>query len=402
MALANDVCASDKCPQYYNEQVEEWKILLDNWLRKEYKKMNLINCNYLQQRITENICSDLENNNIFGASVLIAQNDKIIYKNWYGDNKENSLFRLASMTKPISAVAIGILCDRGLISLDDDIESYIGNFENNNIVETDGNGKIIETIPSTNKIKIRHLLAHSSGIYDKDQEEMPDLQTAVAHYKKNALRIFDAGQKQSYDTSMCAYDILAYIVEKVTGNAFKDFVKENILTPLKMMDTTFLQNREQWSRVVKMHDKVMGESVEKDMGDRVFGNFDNRRCLAGAGLIGSIDDYANFASMLQNYGTFEGERIVSEAYIQQMQQPVTGENLMVKAYQAWGLGVRVLTDKYILPKGCYGWSGAYGTHFWIDPANKIYAIYMKNSMYDGGSEAKTAKAFEVAVAESLT
>lgn len=106
--------------------------------------------------------------------------------------------------------------------------------------------------------------------------------------------------------------------------------------------------------------------------------------------------------MLQNYGTFEGKRIVSEAYIQQMQQPITGENLMVRAYQAWGLGVRVLTDKYILPKGCYGWSGAYGTHFWIDPANKIYAIYMKNSMYDGGSEAKTAKAFEAAVAESLT
>lgn len=230
---------------------------------------------------------------------------------------------------------------------------------------------------------------------------MPDLQSAVEHYKKYALRIFDAGQNQSYDTSMCAYDLLAYIAEKVTGIAFKDFVKENILIPLKMMDTTFLLDREQWTRIVKMHDKVNGKSVEKNMDGHVFGNYDNRRCLAGAGLVGSIDDYANFASMLQNYGTFEGIQIVSEDYISQMKKPIIGENLMVRSFQAWGLGVRVLTDKHILAKGCYGWSGVYGTHFWIDPINKIYAIYMKNSMYDGGSEAKTAQAFEAAVAESL-
>lgn len=136
---------------------------------------------------------------------------------------------------------------------------------------------------------------------------------------------------------MCAYDLLAYIAEKVTGIAFKDFVKENILIPLKMMDTTFLPDREQWTRIVKMHDKVNGKSVEKNMDGHVFGNYDNRRCLAGAGLVGSIDDYANFASMLQNYGTFEGIQIVSEDYISQMKKPIIGENLMVRSFQAWGL-----------------------------------------------------------------
>ena len=362
--------------------------------------MTVLNHEILRKKIAENIHGDLENNNLFGASVLVAQNNEIIYQACFGDNKADSLFRLASMTKPVTAAAIGILCDRGLVSLDDEMESYTGKFKNNDIVRVDQNGKIINRMPCTGKIKIRHLLAHSSGIFDKDKEMMPDLQSAVEHYRTHALRIFEAGESQSYDTSMCAYDILADIVIKVTDRSFEDFVAENILLPLDMKDTTFLPNKEQWERVVKMHDKVMGKSVERDMQGHVFGKYDNRRCLAGAGLIGSIRDYANFARMLLNYGAFGKTQIVSREYILQMQTPIIGRNLMVRDYQAWGLGVRVLTDQYILPKGCFGWSGAYGTHFWIDPENRIYAIYMKNSMYDGGSEAKTGLAFEKAVVEA--
>ena len=168
----------------------------------------------------------------------------------------------------------------------DDIEAYVGNFKNRDIVETDGDGNIVKTVKSANKVKIRHLLAHSGGIYDKDKEKMPDLQSAVEHYKKYALRIFDAGQNQSYDISMCAYELLAYIAEKVTGIAFKDFVKENILIPLKMMDTTFLSDREQWDRdfvgrVDEMKENadvvvVFGGTNDFGHGDAEIGDFNSR------------------------------------------------------------------------------------------------------------------------------
>lgn len=131
--------------------------------------MKLINRDCLKKKISENISGDLENNNIFGASVFVSQNGETVYRDFFGGNKENSLFRLASMTKPIISAAMGILCDRGLISLEDDIEAYVGNFKNRDIVETDGDGNIVKTVKSANKVKIRHLLTHSGGIYDKDK-----------------------------------------------------------------------------------------------------------------------------------------------------------------------------------------------------------------------------------------
>ena len=117
------------------------------------------------------------------------------------------------------------------------------------------------------------------------------------------------------------------------------------------------------------------------------------------GLLSSISDYLNFAEMLLNGGNFEGNRIISEKAVAEISMPQYRKRIE----EAWGLGVRVITDeKYnSLPVGTYGWSGAYGTHFFIDPENQIIGIYMKNSKYDGGSGAVTSKNFEVDVYSSL-
>ena len=99
--------------------------------------------------------------------------------------------------------------------------------------------------------------------------------------------------------------------------------------------------------------------------------------------------------MLLDYGKFEGGQLISEKMIQEMAAPQLPAFLM-KGQEVWGLGVRVITEETYadLPCGTFGWSGAYGTHFWVDPVNEITAVYLKNSLYDGGSGASTARRFE--------
>ena len=116
----------------------------------------------------------------------------------------------------------------------------------------------------------------------------------------------------------------------------------------------------------------------------------------GASLVSSVSDYSNFAEMLLAGGkNANGERIISHDMINMMQAPSVSNEVM-PGPQKWGLGVRVITsDDYThLPVGSFGWSGAYGAHMWVDTTNKITAVYMKNSLYDGGSGALTAVNFE--------
>ena len=152
-----------------------------------------------------------------------------------------------------------------------------------------------------------------------------------------------------------------------------------------------------------MHNKV---EEKNDVGITyqgcIFDRFPCAHKLAGAGLVSTLDDYSNFAQMLLNKGVFGDKRIVSEETLKRMSKVYVSEEIM-EGYQRWGLGVRVVTDEQYryLPIGSYGWSGAYGSHFWIDPENNICAVFMKNSKFDGGSGNQSAGRFEKAVFEAL-
>ena len=152
-----------------------------------------------------------------------------------------------------------------------------------------------------------------------------------------------------------------------------------------------------------MHDYRDGKAqVAQTTEGCVFGNYPTTHALAGAGLVSTIDDYKNFVTMLLDGGVFKGRRILSQEMIDQMATPQIKDPIQ-KGRSLWGLGVRVIVDeKDILPLGTFGWSGAYGTHFWIDPENNILAIYMKNSRFDGGSHAVTGRNFELDVYSALS
>ncbi len=152
-------------------------------------------------------------------------------------------------------------------------------------------------------------------------------------------------------------------------------------------------------RVITMHNKIDGRScVGNTVENCVFENFPCEHNLAGAGLASTLDDYMQFAKMLLNEGETVNGSIVSKEMIRQMSKAYVPESIM-PGNENWGLGVRVIRDETygILPVGAYGWSGAFGSHFWIDPVNRICAVYMKNSRHDGGAGNKSACRFEKAV-----
>lgn len=150
-----------------------------------------------------------------------------------------------------------------------------------------------------------------------------------------------------------------------------------------------------------MHNKVDGKNVVAEVvSGCAFENFPCEHKLAGAGVISSLDDYALFAKMLLDKGKTENGEIMTEESAGKMSQPYIQKGIVT---ESWGLGVRVITkESYkVLPVGTFGWSGAHGSHFWVDPENNIVAVFMKNSRFDGGSDTESARRFEKAVHDSL-
>ena len=177
----------------------------------------------------------------------------------------------------------------------------------------------------------------------------------------------------------------------------------SIFVPCRMKDTTFSPTAEQWERMVTVHDYVNGQAVVGEThAGCVFVDLPTTHPLGGAGLISTLDDYSNFAEMLLRGGCFEGNRVLTEKSVRLMATPQVSHALQPKP-KRWGLAVKVVTDESYgrLPVGAFGWSGAYGTHFWVDPANRITAVYMKNSHYDSGGDAVTANNFEEDVTAAL-
>ena len=372
--------------------------------------MKKINAEVLGANIEKSAEKNLSSGKICGASALVYQNGEVIYKNCFGVTevggdcpvKENTVFRIMSMTKPITAVAILILMERGLLSLDDLVEKYIPEFAEQYIGELDENGEVVRVGKAKTKITILHLLTHTSGSgsrplwakqYPKfTAEDKSSLDNMVKAFARCELA-FEPGTATSY-SGMSGLAILGRVVELITGMTYNEFLKKNIFELCDMPDTTFEPNDDQWSRMITMHDMVDDKPVAvASVPGCVRGDIPPTTHLGGGGLASTLVDYANFAKMLLDGGVFNGNRVISEESVRLMSTPHVSEEIQPGAAR-WGLAVRVIVGENRRPVGTYGWSGAYGTHFWVDPENKLFAVYMKNSHFDGGSGAKTSAEFE--------
>ncbi len=379
--------------------------------------MRKLDSKLLKKNIENTINSDIDNGRVGGAAVKVMQNGETLYRANFGysdcDSKTpiapNTIFRLASMTKPITAVAVLIQVSRGLVDLFDPVDRFLPEYAELDIGMLDENKQIARTGKARNKVRVLHLLTHSSGIgcfelgdiqlSQMKPEDMQSIEAVVDYFSKAAIA-FEPYTAQMY-SPVVGFDILARIVEITSGMPYREFVKKEIFEPLGMTDTACAPTDEQWQRVVCMHNYVDGKGVSADVGSRyVFGGFPLTYHCGGAGIASTVEDYSKFAGMLLSGGEYNGVRILPESLVRSMGIPHLPETVMPSP-EIWGLGVRVIVGENTLPVGSYGWSGAYGTHFWIDPENKIVAIYMKNSYYDGGAGASTAYKFEADVMNSF-
>ena len=373
--------------------------------------MKNLDLTLLSENIEKVANYDLENNNVSASSYYVYQKGNLTYKQHFGCNLKDSspvgdgtIFRLASMTKPITAFAMMILIDRGLISLDTKVKDFFPELSGVHVITPAGE----DLGEAKSDVTVLNLLSHTSGIGSLKSptftlEEKSDAEKMVKAFLKNNLD-FEPGTRADY-SPVAAFSVALLIVEKVSGLPFYEFLKKEIFTPLGMTDTAFIPTDEQEKRIIAMHSKVDDKNAIGDMPSGcIFGDFPWTNPLGGAGLFSSLSDYAAFAKMLLSEGvTEDGKILVSKETFRFMKTPLVPPGVMPHNIYSWGLGVRVITnpDYKILPVGAFGWSGAYGPHFWIDPENEVCAVFMKNSQFDGGAGNKSAMRFEEAVYKSF-
>ena len=348
-------------------------------------------------------------NALNGASCCVTIGGKTAYQGIFGSAnlergeklKKDTLFRLASMTKPVTAVAVMMMVERGKIDLDAPVSDVLPEFAGQ---------KLLDGSAPSRGITARDLLTHSSGLCQDETAEgvaevfrslAPDrvtLEDMVRGYAGLPLA-FEPRSRTGY-SALAGFDVLARMVEVQANMRFEDFVRLALFEPLKMNDTTWYPADRQWEKVVTPYAAENGALTPVDMGRRNFDAFPSSYSSGAAGLMGTLSDYSRFAQLLLNEGELDGARILEAETVRQMRTPQlsAGSTEGVGAMETWGLCMRVITadqsESQPMTRGCFGWSGAYGTHFWVDPERKLTAVYMSNLTTAGGSGAETAREFE--------
>lgn len=359
---------------------------------------------YIYNKLKERV----DNKLLPGFSLVISENNNIIYKR-HLNYKGNEIFRLASMTKPITAVAALKAQELGLLNIEDEINKYLDGFDNMKIGKIENNTLVLEGISSRN-ITIKDILRHQSGLgsglvgdYQLERRKPPKtLKEAIDDYR-NWYLDFNPGSKAVY-SGLVALDIVAYIIELASKMPYYDFLKRYILDPLDMTDTTYKLDSNQKHRLVPMYmmidNKMESYSIKSYTGFE--GLVEGYQCGA-AGLMSTVDDYTHFAMMLASKGIYNNTRVLEEKSITLMSKDIIDLPLPgVDNIFNWGYGVYVRGDKtdyQRLKKGTFGWSGAYSPHFFVNTDDNISVVFMTSLANDGGSDSPNIKVLEKAYSE---
>ena len=376
------------------------------------KTLNTVKFTEKVRKFTDTMVND--NRIMFGAEYLVRQKGEIIYHDALGvlDEKggvmpKNHMFRIASMTKPVTSAALLIMVDEGKVDLMAPISDYIPGYTNMTVGHDDG-GKMVIDRAATGVIRVFNLLSHTSGIGTAPLcaiQKLPweSLKATTEYYATQPLA-FDPYTATSYSPT-AAFDVAARIVEVTSGMDYEQFLRERIFEPLGITDMGFTPDENQQQLFVPVHSTVDGKVVSRKMTNGcVFEQIPYAAYCGGGGLFATAQAYSEFAEMLLCDGIGRnGQRILSEKTMQRMRTPHVPESMQMLD-ERWGLGVRVITSEHHhnhLPLGTFGWSGAYGTHFWCDPVNQITAVFMKNTCTPDKPGISCVEQFERTVYESL-
>lgn len=358
--------------------------------------------------------AEVDTGYVKGNSALIIKDGREMYYNEFGfadeqagkPMKRDTIIRLFSMTKPITAVAALIAQERGYIDLLDTVDKYLPEYADMKVLSADGS-----LVPAQNKITLMNLLTMTSGIpYGENWEgcseagrrmqvifdEITDgINKGERLTTREVVRkiaecplAFEPGLRWMYGLSA---DVMAAVIEVATGVRYGEFLKKEIFDPLQMPDTGFFVPKEKWDRFAMSYDMQwnpydpykltacddthLGEYYHEDVAYEA----------GGCGLVSTLDDYAHFAMMLANGGIYKGHRILSSATVDFLAtNHLTNDQkaaLDWDSSRGYGYGclVRVLMDRTRAasqaPVGEFGWDGWTGNYVAIDPVNKLVILY---------------------------
>lgn len=343
----------------------------------------------------------VDENKLPGMITMVARHGRIVHSGTYGimdtgkPMRPDAIFRIASMTKPVTSVAAMILYEEGYFRLDDPVADYIPEFRNLKVFSSiDGEG--IHTVDPVRPMTIRDLLTHTSGLSGVGADSPVDSIYAAANLSGGTLKemiqklsaiplLYQPGTVWNYSRST---DVLGYLIEVLSGKSLDVFLKERIFIPFGMEDTDFYVPEEKLDRVVAVYapDSAGIKIIMKPDTNSVSTPV---KFLSGnGGLYSTAADYLVFSQMLLNKGVYNGVRILESKTVEMMTtNQLSGVRMPdddffgpLMSGMGFGFGFAVLTDnstaKVTGSNGSYWWSGSGNTYFCIDPHEELIMILM--------------------------
>jgi CubicO group peptidase (beta-lactamase class C family) len=352
--------------------------------------------------------SAVRNQDIPGAVVCIVRNGSVVYRKAFGwRNIENGvamqaddIFRMASMTKGLTAVAILQLCERGLLFLDDNISKYIPEFNNPQVLISILPDSTFIARPAKSEITVRELLTHTSGLGYGFQDDKynalivknnisegfeDDNRTSLENIRRLASipLLRDPGEKYIYSMS---YDVLGVIIEQISGMRYDEYVIKNIVNPLGMHDTYFLVPVDKQPRLVSIYQPKTGVKGLEPTAypDTAYPKILNRQYFSGGGdLCSTAEDYSKFVQMILNLGSFNNKRILGKRYVEMMlsKQTRLDDGNSDQGFATWVVNFAGAAEGP-MSKGSFGFGGFWDTYSWADPEADFVAVLLLQ-MYPG-------------------
>jgi len=354
--------------------------------------------------VTEAAKAYVAKQDVAGVVTLVATRDKIVHLSAVGDADieakkpmaPDTIFWIASMTKPVTAAAIMMLQDEGKLSVEDPVEKYIPELADMKTAD----GKAY-------KLTLRHLLTHTSGLSEAPNDQSANAKTlaeVIPLFAKKPLQ-FEPGSKWQYCQS--GINSLGRIIEIASGQSLPEFFQKRLFDPLGMKDTSFYPTKEQQERLVKGYKAEAGKLTPIPF----MALFDPKRPehypAANGGLFSTARDYSRFAQMLLNNGALDGKVYVKPESIKLMSSIQTGEiKTGFTEGNGWGLGVCVVRQPQgvsaMLSPGTFGHGGAWGTQAWIDPVKGLaYILMVQRTNFPNSDASDLRKDFQAAAAAAL-
>ena len=357
------------------------------------------------RRVHETIQRHIDAHDIAGAVTVVERRGHLVHLEAHGFadiesnrpmSKEN-LFWIASMTKPVTAVAVLMLMEEGKIRLNDPVSRFIPEFRGMKVAmvqeKTAAAGTPaaspppFELVPANREITIQDLLTHVSGLLSggpigaaedakfdfKEGVTLPGYIPRLGSYPLD----FQPGSRWAY-SGAGGFETLGRIVEIISGQPFDQFLRQRIFEPLGMKNTAFHATPEQLHNFPSIYHRE-GNTLKK-IDTPSWVNLKSYPSGAG-GLMSDAEDYLHFCEMLLNGGQRNGQRLLSPRTVDLMSSVFVPDTLPGRTKgRGFGLSVQVVTDSIAanarISKGSYGWEGAFGTHFWIDPNEKLIGILL--------------------------